>query len=57
MFLLSTASIGFPPLITVNIFDNCYNKITAKGGKIEKDVYIHSYRPSFPYRAVKTLPH
>ena len=28
----------------------------TKGGKKEKGVYISSHRPSFPYRAVKTIP-
>lgn len=31
-------------------------KITAKGGRIEKGVYINSHRPNFPYRAVKKIP-
>ena len=30
--------------------------ISIQGGKIEKGVYVSSHRPSFPYRAVKTIP-
>ena len=30
--------------------------VTFKGAKRERGVYVHSHRPNFPYRAVKTVP-
>lgn len=47
----SIADIVLPESITSGIYN-----ITTKGGKVEKGVYINSHRPSFPYRAVKTIP-
>lgn len=45
------ADLVLPESVTSGIY-----KITAKGGKIEKGVYINSHRPNFPYRAVKKIP-
>lgn len=42
-------------ILPQNVSSGTYS-ITTKGGKKEKGVYISSHRPSFPYRAVKTIP-
>lgn len=42
-------------ILPKNITGGTYS-ITTKGGKKEKGVYVNSHRPSFPYRAVKTIP-
>lgn len=41
-------------LLPREIEGGTYSVIT-KGGKREKGVYIHSHRPIFPYRAVRTI--
>ncbi len=38
-----------------NINNGTYS-IEVTGGKTEKGVYVSSHRPSFPYRAVRTIP-
>ena len=38
-----------------NINNGTYS-IEITGGKTEKGVYVSSHRPSFPYRAVRTIP-
>lgn len=47
----SIADLVLPESVASGIY-----KITAKGGRIEKGVYINSHRPNFPYRAVKKIP-
>lgn len=42
-------------ILPQNISSGTYS-ITTTGGKKEKGVYVSSHRPSFPYRAVKTIP-
>lgn len=42
-------------VLPTNVKKGVYN-ITIKGGKTEKGVYINSHRPTFPYKAIKSIP-
>lgn len=42
-------------ILPKNVSNGTYS-IEIKGGKQEKGVYVHSHRPNFPYKAVKSVP-
>ncbi len=43
-------------LVLPDDINNGTYSIEITGGKTEKGVYVSSHRPSFPYRAVRTIP-
>lgn len=42
-------------IVPIDISDGIYH-INIANGKTEKGVYISSHRPSFPYKAIKSIP-
>lgn len=45
------ADLYLPESVSNGIYD-----VNIRGGKTERGVYVHSHRPSFPYKAIQSIP-